>query len=76
MPYEPWQLAAIDQAGCNGIRDDHIDAVAKEILRTGITEVSRQDFDATCRRCGIDSNNFTQSDLDRLQEQLNRSRLS
>lgn len=72
MPYEPWMLAAIDQAGYNGIQDDHIDAVAEKILSTGITEVSRQDFDTACRRCGIDSDNFTQTDLDRLQERLNR----
>lgn len=72
MPYEPWKLAAIDQAGFNGIHKEHIDAVAQQILRAGITEVSRQDFDAACRRCGIDSNNFTQTDLDRLQERLNR----
>lgn len=72
MPYEPWMLAAIDQAGYNGIQDDHIHAVAEKILSTGITEVSRQDFDTACRRCGIDSDNFTQTDLDRLQERLNR----
>ena len=72
MPFEPWMLAAIDQAGYNGIRQEHIEAVAEQILRTGLTEVSRQDFDAACRRCGIDSGNFTQEDLNRLQERLNR----
>ena len=72
MSYEPWMLAAIDHAGYNGIRQEHIDAVAEEILKTGITEVSRQDFDAACRRCGINGENFTQSDLDRLQDRLNR----
>ena len=72
MPFEPWMLAAIDQAGYNGIRQEHIEAVAEQILRTGLTEVPRQDFDAACHRCGIDSDTFTQSDLDRLQERLNR----
>lgn len=72
MPFEPWMLAAIDRAGYNGIREEHIDAVAETILRSGITEVSRQDFDAVCHRCGIDSDSFTQADLDRLQERLNR----
>ena len=72
MPFEPWMLAAIDQAGYNGIRQEHIEAVAEQILRTGLTEVSRQDFDAACHRCGIDADTFTQSDLDRLQERLNR----
>ena len=72
MPFDPWMLAAIDRAGYNGIREDHINAVAETILLSGITEVSRQDFDAACHRCGIDSDHFTQADLDRLQEHLNR----
>lgn len=72
MPYEPWMLAAIDNAGYNGIRQEHIEAVAEQILHTGLTEVSRREFDAACRRCGIDSECFTQADLDRLQERLNR----
>lgn len=71
MPYEPWMLAAIDQAGYNGIRREDIDAVATEILRSGITEVSRADFDRACHRCGVDSDQFTQADLDKLQERLN-----
>ena len=71
MPYEPWMLAAIDQAGYNGIRQEHIDAVAREILCSGITEVSRADFDRACRCCGVDPDQFTQADLDKLQERLN-----
>ena len=72
MPYKPWMLAAIDQAGYNEIRESHIDMVAESLLKSGVTEVSRQDFDAACRRCGINSDNFTQADLDRLRERLNR----
>ena len=52
--FEPWQLAAMDDAGYNGIRDEHIDRVAESLLK-----------------CGIDPNNFTQADLERLQEKLN-----
>ena len=52
MSFQPWMLAAIDQAGYNGIRQEHINAVAEEILNTGLTEVSYQTFDAACRRCG------------------------
>lgn len=69
--FEPWMLGAIDEAGYNGIRDEHRNAVAREILSSGLTEVSRSDFDRACRRCGIDSNNFTQRDLDLLQDMLN-----
>ena len=68
--FEPWMLGAIDAAGYNGIRDEHRNAVAREILNSGLSEVSRGDFDRACYRCGIDSNNFTQHDLDLLQELL------
>lgn len=51
--FEPWQLAAMDDAGYNGIRDEHIE------------------FDYHCHKCGVDPDNFTQADLDRLQEKLN-----
>lgn len=71
MPYEAWMLAAIDVAGYNGIQDEYIDSVAQQILRTGITEVFQQVFDTACCRCGIASDGFTQSDLDRLQKRLN-----
>ena len=49
-------FAVIDDAGYNGIRDEHID---------------RSTFEYNCHKCGIDPNNFTQADLDRLQEKLN-----
>lgn len=70
--FEPWQLAAIDDAGYNGIRDELIDRVANSLLSSGLTEINRSTFDYHCHRCGIDSNNFTQADLERLQNKLNK----
>ena len=72
MPFEPWMLAAIDEAGYNGIRQEHIESVGQELLRTGLTQISRQDFEAACCRRGIASENFTQADLDALEDYLNR----
>ena len=69
--FEPWQLAMMDQAGYNGIRDEHVDRVAQSLLATGLTEIDRATFDYHCHKCGIDPNNFTQDNLDRLQEKLN-----
>lgn len=68
---EPWHLAAIDSAGYNGIREEHIDLVAASLLSTGLTEIDRSTFDHHCRKCGIDPKNITQNDLERLQERLN-----
>lgn len=72
MLFEPWMLAVMDDAGYNGIRDEHIGTVAEELLRTGKADISREDFEAACDRCGIDPDNFTQADLDELGDMLNR----
>jgi hypothetical protein len=71
MAFSPWQLGAIDKAGYNGIGDKHLDAVASALRATGQTDIDRATFDRVCRQCGIDSSNFTQADLERLQEKLN-----
>lgn len=71
MPYEPWMLEAIDQAGYNGIRYEHISAVAAELRHIGLTEIDRNTLETACRRCGVNLGNFTQADLDRLENELN-----
>ena len=63
-------LAMMDQAGSNGIRDEHIEEVTQKILSMGISNVSKDNFDLAGARCGIEHTNFTQLDLDRLQERL------
>lgn len=68
--FELWQLAMIDDADYNGIRDEYIDRMAESLLATGLTEIDRSTFDYHCHKCGIDPNNFTQSDLGRLKEML------
>ena len=72
MSFQPWMLGAIDDAGYNGIRDEHIDKVADRLLATGQTEIDRKTFDDACRSCGIRSDMFTQDNLDSLKERLNR----
>ncbi len=70
--FKPWQLALIDEAGYNGIREEHIQRVAESLLSTELSEIDQDTFEHHCRMCGIDPNNFTQEDLDRLQEALNQ----
>ncbi len=69
--FEPWQLAMIDEAGFNGIRDEHIEKLADSLLSTGMTDIDRSTFEYHCRKCGIDPDNFSQTDLNRLQQKLN-----
>lgn len=72
--FASWRLLMVDQAGYNGIRDQHIEEVAQEILSMGISNVSRDNFELACSRCGVDPENFTQADLDILEILLNKKR--
>ena len=69
--FEPWQLAMIDEAGYNGIREEHIERVAESLPATGVTEIDRSMFESHCHKCGINPDNFSQEDLDRLEQRLN-----
>ena len=68
--FEPWMLAAIDNAGYNGICDEHLDRVADEIYKTGLTEIDRDTFERACRRAGVDSDLFDGESLERLKNKL------
>ena len=68
--FESWQLGRIDEAGYNGIRDEHIEKVADSLLSPGLTEIDRGTFETHYRKCGINPDNFTQSDLERLEERM------
>ena len=70
--FKPWELAAIDTAGYNGIRDEHIDLVAGGLLSTGKTEIDRSAFNDVCYSLGINPENFDQDDLGRLQNNLKK----
>ena len=71
MGFEPWMLAAMDDAGFNGITDEHIRRVAREIQEIGQACIDRQTFNRACFAVGVDPENFNQDDLDELEEVLN-----
>ncbi|MBR6633359.1 MAG: hypothetical protein IKL05_03535 [Clostridia bacterium] len=68
--FEPWQLAMIDDAGYNGIRDEHINRVSESLLSSDLTGIDHNTFDYHCHKCGIDPNNFTKRDLEKLFENI------
>ena len=39
--FKPWQLALIDEAGYNGIREEHIQRVAESLLSTELSEIDQ-----------------------------------
>ena len=71
MGFEPWMLAAMDDAGFNGITDEHIRRVAGELQKIGWADIDLQTFDRACYAAGIDPENFTQEDLNELEDVLN-----
>lgn len=42
----------IDEAGYNGIRDEHIEKIVASLLSTGLTEIDRYAFESHCLKCG------------------------
>lgn len=70
MKFEPRQLAAIDGAGYNGIRDSHIDKLCEALCAAKVTEVDQATFEYPCHRNGINPANFTRDDLSELQRRL------
>ena len=70
MMFEPWELALIDEAGYNGIREEHIEIIAKAIENSGLSEIDNSSFPKICLSCGIDSDNFNASDIELLKQKL------
>lgn len=68
--YEPWMLAAIDDVGYNGIRDEHLDRVADEIYKTGLSEIDRDTFECACRRVGVEAKLFDAESFEKLKNKL------
>ena len=68
--FDPWMLAAIDDAGYNGIRDEHLDRVADEIYKIVLSEIDRDTFEHACRRAGVNSDLFDEESIERLKNKL------
>lgn len=70
MPYKTWMLGAIDEAGYNRIREEHLQKVAGVLRQSPNDVIDTAEFRSACRRCGISPDQFTQNDLDILQRML------
>ena len=68
--FDPWMLAAIDDAGYNGIRDEHLERVADEIYKTGLSEIDRDTFEHACRQAGVEAELLYAESFERLKNKL------
>ena len=72
MSLEPWMLAAMEEEGYMDTTEGQINRVAKCLSDSPNSVIDVDQFRNACYSCNVDSDSFTQNDLDRLQEVLNR----
>lgn len=72
MSFKPWMLAAMEQAGYTDTNEGLISRVANSLANSPNDIIDTAEFRSTCISCGVDPDSFTQNDLNRLQEKLNR----
>ena len=72
MFFEDWMLGMIDEAGYNGVRDEHLERLASSLKEEGCTEIDRETFERHCRKCCIDPSVFQDEDFERLEQILNQ----
>lgn len=68
--FEPWMLAAMEEAGIMDTKEGHINRVANYLKNTATGDVSYVEFCTACNVCNVNPDSFDQQDLDRLQYKL------
>lgn len=72
MSYKAWHLAAIEESGYMDTNDGLINCVAKHLASSSNDTIDIAEFRSTCIACNVDPDSFTQNDLSKLQQKLNR----
>lgn len=73
MGFEPWVLAAMEDHGYMDTRTGQINRMAIWLQEHMYgTEIDQPIFEAACHACGVDADTFTQADLERLLQRMNR----
>ena len=70
--FEAWILAAMEEAGYTDTNEGLISRVANHLAESSSDVIDTTEFRSVCYKCNVDPDSFSQSDLDRLQEKLNR----
>lgn len=70
--FEPWMLAAMEEAGIMDTKEGHINRVSNYLKNNATGDVSYSEFRSACNACNVNPDSFDQQDLDRLQYKLNR----
>ena len=69
--FEPWMLAAMEEAGIMDTKEAHVNRVANYLKNTATGDVSYSEFRSACNACNVNPDSFDQSELDKIQQKLN-----
>ena len=72
MAFEPWMLAAMEDAGYMTTSHGLNMKVAHYLAKNGSDEIDSDEFSAACVACGVDPDSITGSDLEDIQNKLNK----
>lgn len=72
MSIQPWMLGMMEEYGLTDTNDGLINRVARYLSKSPNDMIETAEFRQACIACNVDPDSFTQSDLDKLQAQLNR----
>lgn len=70
--FKPWMLAAMEDEGYMDTSDGLVNRVAKYLANSPNDTIDTEEFRSACISCNVDPDSFTQSDLDKLQNKLNK----
>lgn len=70
MKFEPWMLAAMEEAGYMDTKEGQLNRLARYLAQQPEETVGNTEFLRACRACDVDVRDLDQEDLRRLQEKL------
>jgi len=72
MNFEPWMLAAMEDAGYMDTSHGLNMKVAHYLAENGSDNIGNEEFADACIACGVDPDSITSSDLEDIQNKLNK----
>jgi hypothetical protein len=70
MDFQPWMLAAMEEAGYGDTNEALLNRVARQLSESPNDVIDTAEFRSACIACSVDPDSFTQSDLEKLQSKL------
>ena len=72
MSYQPWHLAAMEEAGYMDTSEGLVNRVARELAKSPNDEIGKAELRRACIRCGVGPDSLTSGDLGVLHRKLNQ----